>query len=125
MQNVRKSWSHITTKKEVFTRDIILTDVGKSYNLNKALMYEYNIDYIGTQILLFCHLDLPLAYIPPATMYIPASEMGFHDDGIVFNFQYKERYLYCNLTKHKKCVFPNIHTGKEMDLYLSCLKIYA
>lgn len=55
------------------------------------------------------YLDLPLAYTPPATMYIPASEMEFHDDWMVFNFQYKERCLYCNLTKHKKCVFKHSH----------------
>lgn len=55
---------------------------------------------MDTQRLLFCHIDFALAYTTPVTMYIPALEMGFHEDGKVFNFQYKERYLYCMLTKH-------------------------
>lgn len=55
---------------------------------------------MDTQRLLFCHIDFPLAYTPPATMDIPAPEIGFHEEGMVFNFQYKERYLYCMLTKH-------------------------
>lgn len=55
---------------------------------------------MDTQRLLFCHIDFALAYTTPVTMYIPALEMGFHKDGKVLNFQYKERYLYCMLTKH-------------------------
>lgn len=55
---------------------------------------------MDTQRLLFCHIDFSLAHITPATMFIPALEMWFHEDGEVFNFQYKERYLCCMLTKH-------------------------